>query len=143
MVGVVVVAGVVVLVGVPGVVVVARRGRGGGAVVVAGVVVPVGVLGVVVGLLGYVFVGAAVAVVAISEAASVAHEAVGCGAGVARASAAARDPVEVSPSVSSSLVRLASADCRVALACSRVTSALCGSSVASSWPCATCSPWVT
>ena len=38
-------------------------------------------------------------------------------------------PVEVSPSVSSSLARLASADCSVALACSRVTSALCGSSV--------------
>ena len=31
----------------------------------------------------------------------------------------------------------------LALACSRVTSALCGSSVASSWPCVTCCPWVT
>ena len=52
-------------------------------------------------------------------------------------------PVEVSPLVSSSLARLASADCSVAFDCSRVTSALCGSSVAKSWPCATCSPWVT
>ncbi len=38
-------------------------------------------------------------------------------------------PVEVSPPVSSSLARLASADCSVAFDCSSVTSALCGSSV--------------
>jgi hypothetical protein len=52
-------------------------------------------------------------------------------------------PVELSPSVSSSLARLASADCRAAFACSSVTSALWGSSVASSCPGVTCSPWVT
>ena len=55
------------------------------------------------------------------------------GAAVAAASPAPEpEPVEVSPPVSSSLARLASAACRVALACSSVTSALCGSSVASS-----------
>jgi hypothetical protein len=52
-------------------------------------------------------------------------------------------PEEDSPLASSSLARLASAAWRVAFACSRVTSALCGSKVASSWPCATCLPWVT
>jgi hypothetical protein len=46
--------------------------------------------------------------------------------------------VELSPSVSSSLARLASADCRAALPCSRVTSALWGSSLASSCPARTC-----
>jgi hypothetical protein len=44
----------------------------------------------------------------------------------------ADDPVEPSPSVSSSLARFASADCRLAFACSKVTSALCGSSAARS-----------
>ncbi len=50
---------------------------------------------------------------------------------------------EPSPSVSSSRARFASADCRLAFACSSVTSALCGSSVAMSCPWATCSPCVT
>jgi hypothetical protein len=49
----------------------------------------------------------------------------------------------LSPSFSSSAARLASADCRLALACSRVTSAACGSSVARSWPLATCWPCLT
>jgi hypothetical protein len=57
--------------------------------------------------------------------------------------APALSALELSPLVSSSLARFASADCRAALACSSVTSALCGSSDASSWPCVTCSPWVT
>ena len=52
-------------------------------------------------------------------------------------------PVEVSPSFSSSCARLAIADWRLARDCSSVTSALCGSSVASSCPSVTCCPWVT
>jgi len=56
----------------------------------------------------------------------------------------AEPPVVVpSPSVSSSLARFASAESRLAFACSSVTSELCGSSVASSSPWVTCSPWVT
>ena len=53
------------------------------------------------------------------------------------------EPVALSPSVSSSLTRFASAACKAALDCSSVTSALCGSSSATSLPSVTCSPWVT
>jgi hypothetical protein len=48
--------------------------------------------------------------------------------------------LEDSPSVSSSRARSASADCKLALACSSVTSALCGSSVASNCPSVTRCP---
>jgi hypothetical protein len=41
-------------------------------------------------------------------------------------------PLELSPPVSCTLARFASADCRLALACSKLTSALCGSRVARS-----------
>ena len=124
-------------------------------VVVAGVVVVgvlpgavvVGVLGeVVVCVLGELLVGGAlvrpVAAVAVSEAAVRRTEAVEAAPEPAP-EPVELCPVEVSPLVSSSLARLASAAWRVAFACSRVTSALCGSKVASSWPWTTCSPWVT
>jgi hypothetical protein len=52
-------------------------------------------------------------------------------------------PVDPSPSVSSCLARVASADCSAAFDCSSVTSALCGSSVAISCPWTTRWPWVT
>jgi hypothetical protein len=53
------------------------------------------------------------------------------------------EPVALSPSVSSSLARFASADKSVALDCSSVTSALCGLSSAINLPSVTYSPWDT
>jgi hypothetical protein len=112
-------------------------------VVVGAVLVLVGALVVVVGVAaGAVAVPGAVAV-ALCEAARASTDAVDAIAAVAVPVPAEDCPVEDSPSVSSSLARFASADCRLAFACSSVTSALCGSSAASSWPGSTCSPCVT
>jgi hypothetical protein len=139
--GVEVVGVVVVGVVVVGVVVV-------GVVVVGVVVVGVVVVGVVV--VGVVVVGVvAVAGVALDRA-ELSSDAAVCAvaledwteAALAVAPIPPWDDV-LSPSFSSSAARLASADCRLALACSRVTSASCGSSVARSWPLATCWPSLT
>lgn len=128
------------------VVVVVVLGRVAGLVVVLGdVVVGAGVLDVLVGvdagvvLVGVVVVGAYAAAMALAGVLPWSVEA--AEAVVPPALPPALDPeppLELSPSVSSSLARLASADCRVALPCSRVTSALWGSSVASSCPATTC-----
>ena len=108
-----------------------------GVVAAGEVLVGVVVVAVDVGLPGYALVEA-LAAVAVCETVVARTEAAD-----AVPPLAAPDPVEPSPSVSSSLARFASADCRLAFACSSVTSALCGSSVASNWPCVTCWPWVT
>jgi hypothetical protein len=106
------------------------------------VVLVVGELVVEVLVLGVVALGAAALCVGV---AAVCASAIDAAAAVAEP---ALDPLddaeplapepEDSPSVSSSRASSASADCRFALACSSATSALCGSSVASSCPCVTC-----
>jgi hypothetical protein len=113
------------------------------AVLVAGwvvVVVPVRVAGVVV--VGMVLVVVGVVEVGVYEASPAVAEPVEPVEPVAAAELEPC-PVDPSPSVSSCLARVASADCSAAFDCSSVTSALCGSSVAISCPWTTRWPWVT
>ncbi len=101
-----------------------------GAVVVG--VVAAGTVVVPVGPLGDVYAGPAAATAVNPEAPGLRTEAVAAVAALAAPEPLELCPIEVSPSVSSSLARLASTDCSAAFDCSSVTSALCGSSVARS-----------